>query len=108
MGTHIEDLVTEKIEKIKNKEIASPDLIIIDGGKGQLSGVVDIMEEFNLDIDIVSLAKREEEVFLPKQSKPVIFAANSPALHLFQRIRDEAHRFAITFHRQQRSKSMLE
>ncbi len=104
----LREILSRRFKKIKNKEIASPDLIIIDGGKGQLSGVVDIMEEFNLDIDIVSLAKREEEVFLPKQSKPVIFAANSPALHLFQRIRDEAHRFAITFHRQQRSKSMLE
>jgi excinuclease ABC subunit C len=65
------------------------------------------MEEFELKLNIVSLAKREEEVFLPYQSKPVILAQNSQALHLFQRVRDEAHRFAITFHRQLRSKSML-
>ena len=66
------------------------------------------MKEFELKLDIVSLAKREEEVFLPNKKEPVIFAKNSPALHLFQRIRDEAHRFAITFHRNLRSKSMLE
>ena len=65
------------------------------------------MKEFDLKLNIVSLAKREEEVFLPEQKDPVILASNSAALHLFQRIRDEAHRFAITFHRQQRSKSML-
>ena len=65
------------------------------------------MEEYGLNLNIVSLAKREEEVFLPKKSTPVILASNSAALHLFQRIRDEAHRFAITFHRQLRSKSML-
>ena len=91
--------------KIIPKE--KPDLIIIDGGKGQLSSVIAMMKEFELKLNIVSLAKREEEVFLPSQSNPVIFAKNSPALHLFQRIRDEAHRFAITFHRQQRSKTML-
>ena len=65
------------------------------------------MKEFDLKLNIVSLAKREEEIFLPNKKGPVIFAKNSPALHLFQRIRDEAHRFAITFHRSQRSKSML-
>lgn len=64
------------------------------------------MKEMELDLNIVSLAKREEEVFLPNQSRPVIFPLNSPALHLFQRIRDEAHRFAITYHRQLRSKNM--
>ena len=69
---------------------------------------MEIMNEYELKLNIVSLAKREEEVFLPNKSKPVLFAINSPALHLFQRIRDEAHRFAITFHRQLRSKSMLE
>ena len=101
------EILSRRFKRIKNKEIETPDLIIIDGGKGQLSSVIKIMKEYNLELNIVSLAKREEEIFLPNQSEPVIFAINSPALHLFQRIRDEAHRFAITFHRQLRSKSML-
>jgi excinuclease ABC subunit C len=86
-----------------------PDLIIIDGGKGQLSSVMDIVENYGIkDIDFVSLAKREEEIFIPKSSTPIIFPKNSEQLYFFQRIRDEAHRFAITFHRQLRQKSTLE
>lgn len=95
-----------RFKRIKKGEIEPADLIIIDGGKGQLSSVIDVMKEMELDLNIVSLAKREEEVFLPNQTKPVVFPLNSPALHLFQRIRDEAHRFAITYHRQLRSKNM--
>lgn len=76
-----------------------PDLIIIDGGKGQLSSVMEIFESKGLEVDVVSLAKRLEEVFKPHKSEPVIFPINSPALYFFQRIRDEAHRFAITYHR---------
>lgn len=86
-----------------------PDLIIIDGGKGQLSSVIQIVEEMGIsDINFVSLAKREEEIFVPHQSRPVIFPKNSEQLYFFQRIRDEAHRFAITFHRNLRQKSTLE
>ena len=86
-----------------------PDLIIIDGGKGQLSSVMQIVEEKGIsDINFVSLAKREEEIFVPHQSRPVIFPKNSEQLYFFQRIRDEAHRFAITFHRKLRQKSTLE
>lgn len=86
-----------------------PDLIIIDGGKGQLSSVMKIVEKKGItDINFVSLAKREEEIFVPHESKPVIFPKNSEQLYFFQRIRDEAHRFAITFHRQRRQKTGLE
>ena len=85
-----------------------PDLIIIDGGKGQLSSVVAQFEEMGIEgQDIVSLAKRLEEVFKPHQSKPVIFPVSSSALYFFQRIRDEAHRFAITDHRKLRGKTSL-
>ena len=101
------EILSRRFKRIKEGKISPPDLIIIDGGKGQLSSVMEVLKEFNLKLNIVSLAKREEEVFLPNTQTPVIFAKNSSALHLFQRIRDEAHRFAITFHRQQRSKSML-
>ena len=85
-----------------------PDLIIIDGGKGQLSSVMEIFDTHDFHPDVVSLAKRLEEVFKPHESNPVIFPINSPALYFFQRIRDEAHRFAITFHRQLRGKKATE
>lgn len=83
-----------------------PDLIIIDGGKGQLSSVMEIAEATDVDVQFISLAKREEEVFLPHNSLPVILPRDSYALKLLQRIRDEAHRFAITFHRNTRGKRM--
>ena len=90
------------------KKWAKPDLIIIDGGKGQLSSVMQIVNSMRITgIDFVSLAKREEEVFLPNQSKSIMLPRNSGALFLIQRIRDEAHRFAITYHRDLRSKTMI-
>ncbi len=88
--------------------LSMPDLIIIDGGKGQLSSVMEIFESKGLEVDVVSLAKRLEEVFKPHKSEPVIFPINSPALYFFQRIRDEAHRFAITYHRKLRGKKATE
>ena len=85
-----------------------PDLIIIDGGKGQLSSVMEIFDAHDFHPDVVSLAKMLEEVFKPHESNPVIFPINSPALYFFQRIRDEAHRFAITFHRKLRGQKATE
>lgn len=83
-----------------------PDLIIIDGGKGQLSSVMEVVADADTQgINFISLAKREEEVFLPGKSDPVILPRDSYALRLLQRIRDEAHRFAITFHRNLRKTS---
>lgn len=102
------EILSRRFKRIKDGLDYVPDLIIIDGGKGQLSSAKKAMDEFGLKIDMVSLAKREEEVFRVKSSKPVIFPLNSGALHFFQRIRDEAHRFAITFHRQLRNKTMLQ
>lgn len=83
-----------------------PDLIIIDGGKGQLSRVVNVLEQFDLSekVPVVGLAKREEEIFFPNNSKPTLLPRHSQGLYLVQRIRDEAHRFAITAHRKRRSK----
>lgn len=83
-----------------------PDLIILDGGKGQLSAGVEVMKELELnDIPIVGLAKQHDEIFKPHQDLSVYLPRTSQALYLVQRVRDEAHRFAITFHRQLRSKS---
>jgi excinuclease ABC subunit C len=83
-----------------------PDLIVIDGGKGQLNRAVRVLEEFSLaaSISLIGLAKQEEEIFLPERSKPVLLPRHSQGLYLLQRIRDEAHRFAITAHRKQRTK----
>jgi excinuclease ABC subunit C len=82
-----------------------PDLIIIDGGKGQLSAAVEVMGEVKLaSIPIIGLAKQQEEVFKPGQSVGLLLPRESEALHLLQRIRDEAHRFAIGYHRKLRSK----
>ncbi|RCJ39636.1 excinuclease ABC subunit C [Nostoc minutum NIES-26] len=82
-----------------------PDLIMIDGGKGQLSSVVAVLQEHNLleDLRVVSLAKQREEIFLPGESQPLETDAEQPGVQLLRRLRDEAHRFAVTFHRQQRS-----
>ncbi|RUR78766.1 UvrABC system protein C [Chlorogloeopsis fritschii PCC 6912] len=82
-----------------------PDLIMIDGGKGQLSAVVAVLQEMNLleDLRVISLAKRREEIFLPGESEPLSTEAEQPGVQLLRRLRDEAHRFAVSFHRQQRS-----
>ena len=87
---------------------AVPDLIVVDGGKGQLSSAVDILESLGMeDIHIVGLAKREEEIFLPGQEQSIILEKNSPELGLITAIRDEAHRFAITYHRSLREKRTI-
>ncbi len=105
----MKEVLTRRLSHLGEEKWAKPDLMIIDGGKGQLSSVMEIIEGLGVTgIDVVSLAKKHEEVFLPKQSNPVILPRNSSALYLFQRIRDEAHRFAITYHRKLRSKSMIE
>jgi excinuclease ABC subunit C len=82
-----------------------PDLVMIDGGKGQLSSVVAVLQEMNLmeDLRVVSLAKQREEIFLPGESQPLQTDPEQPGVQLVRRLRDEAHRFAVNFHRQQRS-----
>ncbi len=81
-----------------------PDLILIDGGKGQLSAVIEVLQEMNLleVVKVISLAKKREEIFLPGESLPLTTNAEQPGVQLLRRVRDESHRFAISFHRQQR------
>jgi excinuclease ABC subunit C len=83
-----------------------PDLLLVDGGKGQLSRAVEVLEKFGLTgkIRVAALAKQNEEIFVPTRSKPILLPRQSQGLFLFQRVRDEAHRFAITSHRKQRTK----
>ncbi len=102
------EVVTRRYKRLKENNLEFPDLIVIDGGKGQLSSAVKILEELGVENqDIVSLAKRLEEVFLPRKSRSVIIPETSLALHFFQQIRDEAHRFAVTFHRSLRNKASV-
>jgi excinuclease UvrABC nuclease subunit len=93
--------------RLKHKEWNYPDVIVIDGGKGQLSSACEIVHTMypNCNINFISLAKQYEEIFLPGKSEPIILPKRNYALRLLQRIRDEAHRFAITFHKQLRAKN---
>lgn len=84
-----------------------PDLFVIDGGKGQLAACQQVVKKYALDIDMISLAEKFDEVFLPNQSYPLMLKRGSSELRILQNIRDEAHRFAITFHRNLRAKKML-
>lgn len=85
-----------------------PDLVMIDGGKGQLSAVVAVLREMNLleEVKVISLAKQREEIFLPGESLPLTTEADQPGVQLLRRLRDEAHRFAVSFHRKQRTERM--
>jgi excinuclease ABC subunit C len=108
------EVIRRRLERLKRgdeKFMPAPDLILLDGGKGQLSAVTPIFQEFRVgedlpDIPLRSLAKRDEEVFEPGRPEPVTLERNSPELHLLQRVRDEAHRFANTYHRRVRGKAM--
>ena len=97
------EVLSRRVQEFSSGDLSfseMPDLIIVDGGKGQLSSAVSVLE--GTDINVVGLAKREEEIFKPHVSEPVILPRDSLALKLCQRIRDEAHRFAITYHRKLR------
>ncbi|MGD2101291.1 MAG: excinuclease ABC subunit UvrC [Acidimicrobiia bacterium] len=85
-----------------------PSLVVIDGGAGQLGRAVKVLDEFELDIPTIGLAKKMEEVYLPGRPEPIQIPRDAEALYLLQQVRDEAHRFAITYHRQLRSKSMVD
>jgi excinuclease ABC subunit C len=86
-----------------------PDLVIIDGGKGQLNAALEVLEEHGLNDEVpaIGLAKKQEEVFLPGRSEPLVLPRESQGLYLLQRVRDEAHRFAIGYHHKLRTKKSL-
>jgi excinuclease ABC subunit C len=106
-ATDEEDQPMERELARREKFNKKPDLLLIDGGKGQLSAVVEVLEELDMTgLSVAGLAKEHEWLYLPGQSEPIVLPPNSAALHLVQRIRDEAHRFAVTYHRQRRAKAM--
>jgi excinuclease ABC subunit C len=107
----LQEIVSRHYERVKSEGRILPDLIVIDGGKGQLSAVQEVLQGLELSqIDLIGLAKargeKEERVFLPGHSESIPLSPTSPATHLLQRIRDESHRFAITYHRKLRGKEM--
>jgi excinuclease ABC subunit C len=103
----MEETIKRYLLRLEEQE--KPDLMVIDGGKGQLNSALQILRETNVqDIELISLAKRMEEVFLPERSESVILPRSSSALRVLVNLRDEAHRFAITFHRKKRSKRTLQ
>jgi len=103
----MKELLTRRLKMIDRDP--EPDLIVIDGGKGQLGMACDVLDELNLNhIPIIGLAKEFEEIYLPNTKRPIIIPKNNKALHLLQQVRDESHRFAITYHRKLRSKNISE
>ncbi len=101
----MEELLTRRLKMVDRDP--EPDLIVIDGGKGQLGMACGVLEKLNLThIPIIGLAKEFEEVFTPNSKRPIIIPKNNKALYLLQQVRDESHRFAITYHRQLRSKNI--
>jgi excinuclease ABC subunit C len=97
----------EADEEKEGKWTSLPDLVIIDGGKGQLNAALEAMDEVGIFAPICGLAKENEEIFLPGQPVSILLPRDSQALYLVQRVRDEAHRFAVTFHRERRAKSSI-
>jgi excinuclease ABC subunit C len=101
------EVVIRRYRRLKNEQATLPDLILIDGGKGQLSMAISALRELGLDyLTVIGLAKRLEEVFVPGYADAQSIPKQSPGLILLRKIRDEAHRFAITFHKQKRNKQM--
>ena len=102
------EVVRRRYSRLIQEEKPMPDLILVDGGKGQLSSAMNVMQALNLAaIPLVGLAKRLEELYIPHQEDPLLLARDSAALNLLRRIRDEAHRFAITYHRKLRNKGAI-
>jgi excinuclease ABC subunit C len=109
----MKEVVGRRYKRLLEEAKPFPDLIIIDGGKGQLGAALEALDELvplGLDrssFDIIGLAKKQEEVYFPSKSEPVLLSRRSEALYLLQRVRNEAHRFAVTFHRKLRAKRSL-
>ena len=102
----MKEVVRRRMERIKKGEYVSPDMILVDGGRGQVQVVAKVIKEMNFSIPIAGLAKGEEKIYLPYQRFPLILPRSSPALRLLMRVRDEAHRFAHTYHFYLRKKKM--
>ena len=103
----IAEVVRRRYKRLKREKKEFPDLVVIDGGKGQLSAAAMQLKLLNVNLPIIGLAKREEEIFMPQRRTPIKLSKDSLGLQLLQRIRDEAHRFAISYQRKLRGKELL-
>ena len=101
----MKEVINRRYRMILKKNLTLPDLILVDGGKGQLNAGFRVLKDLGIEgIPIIGLAKRFEEIFVPNQKEPIILPRNSNLLKIFQRVRDEAHRFAVKLHKKQREK----
>ena len=100
----MKELLRRRYNMLLERNMELPDLILVDGGKGQLNAGILILKELNLSIPIIGLAKKYEEIYLPSKKEPIVLPKSSSVLKLFQRVRDEAHRFAIKLQKKQRKK----
>jgi excinuclease ABC subunit C len=105
----MKEIIHRRYSRLLSEGAALPDLIVVDGGKGQLASAVESLHQLGLygKVPVVGIAKRLEEIYFPGDSLPLHIRKNSPGLRLLQHLRDEAHRFAVRFHRQKRSRATL-
>ena len=103
----MKEVIKRRYSKLKFEKLPMPNLVVVDGGKGQLSATIKALEELKLKLVVISLAKREEEVFVPGRSTPIVLDKRGKALKLLINLRDEAHRFAITYNRLLRKRSLV-
>lgn len=105
----MEEVVYRRYKRLLDENKSLPQLIVVDGGKGQLSSALEALDKLNLrgKISIIGIAKRLEEIYFPGDSVPIYINKNSETLKVIQNLRDEAHRFGITFHRNKRSKAFI-
>jgi excinuclease ABC subunit C len=102
------EVVARRYTRVLNDELPRPDLILIDGGRGQLNAARSVLKTLDLEsIPIAGLAKKQEELFLPERDDPLVLSRDSLALKILQAVRDEAHRFATTFHKKLRQKKAV-
>jgi excinuclease ABC subunit C len=102
------EAVERRFRKLRDEGSTMPDLVLVDGGRGQLQAALTALDRLGVELPVIGLAKREEEIWVPERPEPIRLSRKDPALQLIQRVRDEAHRFAITRHRGRRSKRMRE
>ena len=103
----MKEVLKRRYTMILKRNLELPDLIVVDGGKGQLNAGISVLKELGLEIPVIGLAKKYEEIYLPNQKEPIILPKNSHLLKLLQRVRDESHRFSIRLHKIQRKKRII-
>jgi len=102
----MQEVLSRRYEKLVSKGETPPDLVVVDGGRGQLNVAIEVLDSLGIQTGVIGLAKEFEQVFIPEVAIPLILPSNSPALHILQRVRDEAHRFAVKYHKNLRDRDL--